>query len=91
VCEVLAVQATAQGEPFSLVRVGQDLAMCRAKFPDLLARPIGVQFVEPDRIALLAFEVTRQAVGVYTERHYRLVPPEQLTAEHLRAYRERLE
>lgn len=39
-----------------------------------------------DLIALFAFEQGRHGVSILSEKHYRLVPPEALTAEELRRY-----
>ena len=69
--------------------VEQDLAMCREKFPELICHPIAAQFIEGDLIALFALEETDGEFRIAMERHYRLVPPSQLTAEELRAYRDR--
>jgi hypothetical protein len=70
----------------NVVQIEQDLAMCEKKFPTLICRPIGGQFMQSDLIALFEFIVTKQGIGVTNEKHYRLVPPEQLTPEELRSY-----
>ncbi len=60
--------------------------MCEAKFPSLVCRPVAAQFLRGDLIALLDLQKTDQGVAVGSEKHYRLVPPEELTPEDLRAY-----
>jgi hypothetical protein len=87
---VLVVQAKPASHAFSLVNVGQGLAMCRAKFPTLGPLAVGAQFMEPDLIAVFEFVETGSGVRVAEEKHYRLVPPDQLTAEELSWYRARL-
>lgn len=37
-----------------------------------------------DKIALFEFEQTREGIKVSAEKHYKLVPPEELTPEELR-------
>lgn len=61
--------------------------MCEQKFPGLFCRPIAAQFMTDDTIAL--FEMVEDEEGrvkVLTEKHYKLVPPEDLSAEELKRY-----
>ncbi|EKD34564.1 MAG: endonuclease [uncultured bacterium] len=64
--------------------------MCRDKFPDLICRPIAAQFMADDVIALFEFEWSNGQLAIATEKHYRLVPPEQMNSEDLVQYRKRL-
>ncbi len=84
---VLPVQAKRRGDRHNVVQIESDLAMCEEKFPSLVARPIGAQFLDDDTIALFAFERSDDGVTLSEERHYRLVPPDELSAEDLVAYR----
>ena len=45
--------------------------------------------MEDDVIALLEFEETRRGISVVSEKHYRLVPPEELTEADLEEYARR--
>ena len=65
--------------------------MCKQKFPSLICRPIGAQFVEANLVALMEFEETRRGITVLDEKHYRLVPPEDLTDSDLEEYARRAE
>jgi hypothetical protein len=65
--------------------------MCAAKFPGLVCRPIAAQFMDENLIALFELEPTEKGIKVSTERHYRLVRPEELTPEELEKYRTRSE
>jgi len=87
---VFPVQAKAKKEQLSIVQIEQDFAMCRKKFPDLICRPVGAQFKEESLIVLFAFEEGERGVTRAMEKHYRLVPPDQVTAEDLKLYQERL-
>jgi len=86
---VFPVQAKAGRDRLGIVQTMQDFAMCAAKFPDLICKPIASQFVAGDLIALFEFEQRDGQIRVAQEKHYRLVPPEDVDAEDLGAYRSR--
>ena len=64
--------------------------MCRDKFPELICRPIAAQFMADETIALFEFEWSKGQLAIYVEKHYRLVPPDQMTIDDLANYRKRL-
>jgi hypothetical protein len=64
------------------------IALCTEKFPDLICRPLAAQFMAEEVIALFEFEDTEDGVRIREERHYQLVPQEQLTADELNRYRQ---
>lgn len=86
---VLPVQGKGGRDKIGVVQIEQDMAVCMAKFPALICRPIAAQFMADDLIALFAFECVDGSIKVIDEKHYRLVGPDQLTAQELRAYQER--
>ena len=86
---VFPVQAKGGSDRLSVVQVEQDLAVCETKFPNLICRPIGAQFMRKDLIALFEFEVQKGEVRVTSEKHYRLVEPDQMSDADLAAYRSR--
>jgi hypothetical protein len=69
-----------------VVQIERDFALCAAKFPRVICRPIAAQFMREALIALFELTKTENGVRVSAEKHYRLVPPEELTAEDLQAY-----
>ena len=85
---VFPVQAKGKKDRLSLVQVRQDVGVCRHKFPNLLCRPIGAQFMEEDVIVLFEFEDNAGEIRIVSEKHYRLVPPDELTPEDLERYRQ---
>jgi hypothetical protein len=85
----LPVQAKGGADKIGLVQIEQDLAVCETKFPDLICIPIAAQFMGNDVIALFAFEHTESGLAVSVEKHYRLVSPEELSADELANYRTR--
>jgi hypothetical protein len=84
---VLPVQAKGGRDKLGVVQIEQDIALCAEKFTALLCRPIAAQFMRDDVIALFEFELSGEEVTVRDEKHYRLVPPDELTAEELARYR----
>ena len=86
---VLPVQGKGGRDKIGVVQIEQDFAVCVAKFPALVCRPIAAQFMADDLIALFAFERVDGTVKVIDEKHYRLVRPDQLSAQELLAYQGR--
>ena len=84
------IPAKAGKDKLSVVQIEQDIAMCSAKFESLIARPIAAQFMQDDVIALFELESGEDGIGIVSERHYKLVPPEQVTETDLQNYRIRL-
>jgi hypothetical protein len=87
---IFPVQAKGGTDQLGIVQIEQDFALCAVKFPILICRPIATQFIEKNLIAMFAFEETENGVAISTEKHYRLVPPEEMTNEDIKTYRERM-
>lgn len=87
---VFPVQAKGGNDKLSIVQIEQDFALCKKKFPSLISRPIGAQFIEANLIALFGFEEGENGITRSMEKHYRLVPPDQITPDDLKLYQERL-
>ena len=87
---VLTVQAKGKGESIGVVQLEQDFALCRAKFPALVPRPLAAQFMGADLIALFELTETSEGIRKAAEAHYKLVSPDELTTEELEAYRQRV-
>ena len=85
---VIPVQAKGGSDKLSPVQTTQDIACCEAKFPDLICRPVSAQFMEDDAIALFELTVEAGRVLIVEERHYRLVPSDQIDADTMRQYAE---
>jgi hypothetical protein len=88
---ILPVQAKGKRDKLSIVQVAQDLAMSRKKFPGLLCRAISAQFLIDGSIALFSFESPAAGVipTLVAERHYCLVPHDELTVDDLLLYSQR--
>jgi hypothetical protein len=88
---VLPVQAKGGSDKHNVVQIEQDFALCAAKFPALVCRAIGAQFLADGTIALFEFELANEEVSLRQERHYQLVDPSELTENDLTEYRQRLD
>lgn len=84
---VFPVQAKAGSDQISIVQIEQDFALCRDKFSELICRPIAAQFIGDNQIALFDFEEIDDDVAIRSEKHYRLVPEDDVSVKDLECYR----
>jgi hypothetical protein len=87
---VFPVQAKGGKDKLGIVQIEQDFAVCAQKFPTLICRPIAAFFMAGDVIALFEFEQGDNGIGICSEKHYKLVPPQEVTEADLEAYRTRV-
>jgi hypothetical protein len=86
---VFPVQAKGGRDHLDFVQISQDFGVGESKFPSLVCRPIGTQFTRDDAIVLFEFERTGSIISVVSEKHYRLVHPDEITPSELIMYRNR--
>ncbi len=86
---VFPIQAKGGKDKLGIIQIEQDMALCLAKFPSLVCRAIAAQFMGDGAIALFEFERTESGIAISSEKHYRLVPPDQMTAAELETYQKR--
>ena len=84
---VFPVQAKGGRDRMSLVQIEQDMALCAQKFPNLICRPLGAQFLPDGGIAIMEFAITDEGIRLASERHYQLVPKDSLTDQDIELYR----
>ncbi len=84
---VIPVQAKGGNDKISVVQTRQDIQCCSEKFPGIKCRAISTQFMSDDRIAIFELTVEDDQVKVVEEKHYRLVPADQLDQGAIRDYR----
>ena len=84
---VVPVQAKGGRDQHGVVQTAQDIAWCEQKLPDLICRPISVQFVTATKIAMFELVADGGIIKVAEERHYELVRSDEITAEDLLKYR----
>ncbi|RXK87780.1 endonuclease [Chlorobaculum sp. 24CR] len=87
---VIPVQAKGGSDKLGIVQIEQDFALCSAKFPMLVCRPVAAQIMEDNLLALFSFEMDEKGVSISREKHYRLVLSEQTTEEDVVNYRKRV-
>lgn len=85
----MPIQAKGRKDRINVVQIEQDMAMCASKFPKLICRPVAAQFMSGDLIALFEFEKQSSGIAVSSEKHYRLVEPEEIDADDLETYKRR--
>ena len=85
---VLPVEVKAANDRLGLGQIENMFTLCEQKFETPIARPLGAQFIEDDRIAM--FEFVRDSrtaeIRLAAERHYRLVPSDELPPEIVKTY-----
>ncbi len=86
---VFPIQAKGGTDRLNVVQIEQDFAICANKFPSLICRPIGAQFIEGGVIVLFEFEQTDDGVRVSSEKQYKLVAPAEVSGADLDNYRRR--
>ena len=87
---IIPVQAKSGSDSLNVVQIEQDFDICEARFPRLIAKPLGAQFMDDHTVAIFEFERSDDGIRVSSERHYQLVEPDQVTESDLQAYRQRL-
>lgn len=74
---VIPCQAKSPGDRFGIVQFMQDIAFCRQKYPHAICKPIALQFLSENDVALLELSVDTDCdvfrLNVVDEKHYRLV------------------
>lgn len=87
---VFTVQAKGGTDKIGVVQIEQDFALCKEKFPSLICRPVAAQFLSNDTIVLFEFVMPDENINICCEKHYKLVPPDEITEADLVSYRESL-
>ncbi len=85
----LPVQAKGGNDRLSVVQTAQDIACCREKFPNLTCRPLSAQFMSDDAIAMFELALEDDDIKLVEEKHYKLVPSNQIESDDLKRYAKR--
>ena len=83
---VVPVQAKGGNDQHGVVQTSQDIAWCEQRLPNLICRPISVQFASESKIAMFELFNDNGVVKVVEERHYELVPYDCITPGDLSVY-----
>jgi hypothetical protein len=87
---VIPVQAKGGSDQISGVQTKQDIRACTEKFPGIRCCPISVQFIQRDVVAMFLLAADGDGIKVVEERHYKLVPADDLDRKAITAYRPHL-
>lgn len=83
---VVPVQAKGGSDRLSVVQTKQDIACCAEKFPGLICRAISTQFMADNLVAIFELTVEDGEIKLVDERHYLLVPHQQIGPKDLARY-----
>ncbi len=86
---IIPVQAKGHGDKLGIVQIEQDFALAAAKFPSLRCKSVAAQFMHNGAIALFEMEMNNEKIEIASEKHYRLVASDQLSADELSSYARR--
>ncbi|NOQ22244.1 MAG: endonuclease [Candidatus Aegiribacteria sp.] len=85
---VLPCQAKSPGDRFGVVQVMQDIALCQERYPNAICKPIALQFINDNSVAILELSVSEEnellIFSIVDEKHYQLVPRTRILEEELR-------
>ena len=84
---ILPVQAKRGAGRLSVIQIWQDCRVAEQKFATLVKRPIATQFLDDETIVLLEFAENEGQITIARERHYSLVPSDELSDRELEEYR----
>jgi hypothetical protein len=84
---VIPVQAKGGNDQISVVQAQQDISACAEKFPGIKCHALSVQFMDDNIVAMFELTIRDDEIKVVEERHYKLVPADDLDQKAVRAYR----
>ena len=85
---LIPVQAKGGNDQIGVVQTTQDIAFVEQKFPGIRCKAISAQFMAGGIIALFELTLQDDQVRVVQERHYQLVPANELDSASIRRYSE---
>lgn len=84
---IIPVQAKGGKDQIGVVQTTQDIRFVEQRFPGVRCRAISAQFMDDRIIALFELTLKNGQVKVVDERHYQLVPADELDKKTIRDYR----
>jgi len=84
---VIPVQTTSRQNQLTVApRTRRDIAYCQEAFPGLRCRPVSVQPMDDDVIAIFELTIQDGQILIMEEKHYKLVRSSPVTFEDLQSY-----
>lgn len=84
---VAPVQAKGGKDQLGVIQTIQDANYCLQQFPQLICRPVSAQFMADDTIAMFELNFDGDEIEIKEERHYRLLPGDEISDKDLHRYR----
>lgn len=85
---VLPCQAKSPGDNFGIVQIMQDIEFCKTRYPNTIYKPIALQFLDENELAILELTVDEDnnifRLSVVDEKHYRLVLRNEITDQEIK-------
>ena len=85
---VIPIEAKGGRDQIGIVQTTQDIRFVEEKFPGIKCRAVAAQFTDDKTVALFELTLKDDAIKIVEERHYRLVPKEELDRDAIRDYGE---
>ncbi len=85
---LIPVQAKGGKDQIGVVQTTQDIRFVEQRFPGVRCRAISAQFLRDGSVALFELTLQNDEVRVVEERHYRLVPADDIDQAAIRGYRD---
>ena len=85
---VIPVQAKGGNDQIGIVQTTQDIRWVEQRFPGMRCRAISAQFMDGGVVVLFELALQKEEIRVVDERHYLLVPADQINHTAIRAYRD---
>jgi hypothetical protein len=85
---IIPVQAKGGRDQIGIVQTTQDIRWVEQRFPGMRCKAISAQFLEDGVVALFELTIQDDQVRVVNERHYQLVPADQLDRQAIKDYRD---
>lgn len=87
---VIPCQAKSPGDRFGIVQVMQDIEFCKQRYPNALCKPMALQFLSENELAILELAVEYDCnvfrLSVVDERHYQLTSKDGITEAEIISY-----
>ncbi|EDZ93841.1 MULTISPECIES: hypothetical protein [Limnospira] len=87
---VIPCQAKSPGDKFGIVQIMQDIEFCKTRYPHALCKPIALQFLSTNSLAILELTVAEYEhifhLYVVDEKHYQLISKDEIYEDEIIDY-----
>ncbi|WCT76314.1 endonuclease [Novosphingobium humi] len=86
---IIPTQAKVGKDKIGYAQLFQDLAYCKAKYPNLVCRALAAKFMNKELIALFELTISEDSVKIVEEKHYKIVLETDISEQELQEYNSR--